>query len=191
MSLADLGNLGEFIGSVAVLISLIYVGFQIRSNTRAVRASTFLGLTNGWVEYVHLMAQPEVAALLERARREPDRLDPVELSRVWAFGRGTFRRFENDYFQFRSGTFDAGAWLGYQNSLRNEILSAPHMRAMWALTRDVFSPEFAALVDREAEAARAAQRNLDDSDSEHHFTNRWKEALRRERGQPDTPDSED
>ena len=67
MSLADLGNLGEFIGSVAVLISLIYVGFQIRSNTRAVRASTFLGLTNGWVEYVHLMAQPEVAALLERS----------------------------------------------------------------------------------------------------------------------------
>ena len=179
MSLADLGNLGEFIASLAVLISLIYVGFQVRSNTRAVRASTFMGLTNGWVDYVHLIAQPEVAHLLERARHEPDQLDPLELSRVWAFGRATFRRFENDYFQYRSGTFDAGAWHGYRNSLRDEVLSAPYMRALWAMTRDMFSPEFAALVDREAEAARAAGKNLDDSEPP--FSDRWKEALRRER----------
>ncbi len=188
MSLSDLGNLGEFIGSVAALIALVYLAFQVRSNTKAVRASTFLGLTNGWLDFLQFSAQPELVDLISRLGREPDKLNPVERTRVWLYARGTFRRFENDYFQFRSGTFDAGAWLGYQNSLRDEILSAPHMRALWALTRDMFSPEFAALVDLQAEAARAAGENLDDSDSEHHFTNRWKEALRRERGQPDSED---
>ncbi len=176
MSLADLGNLGEFISSVAVLLSLIYVGFQIRSNTKAVRASTFMGLTNGWTDYIRMTVEPELADLLDRASREPDKLDRVELSRVFLIGRAAFRRFENDYFQFKSGTFDTGAWLGYRNSLREEILSTPSMRAQWALTRDSFSPEFAALVDREAEAARVAR---GDSPPES-FTEQWREALRRE-----------
>jgi hypothetical protein len=39
MSLQDLGNLGEFIGALGVVVSLIYVAVQIRHNTRAVRDS--------------------------------------------------------------------------------------------------------------------------------------------------------
>ena len=175
MSLADLGNLGEFFGSIVVLISLVYLAFQVRANTKAVRASTFLGLTNGWVDYLRFTSEPELADLLVRSRLEPDKLTPAEFYRVWAVGRGTFRRFENDYFQFKSGTFDAGAWLGYRNSLREEILSSPTMRALWVLTREKFSPEFAALVDSEADVARAAG-----AQSERRDLEQWREALRRE-----------
>jgi hypothetical protein len=39
MSLDDLGNIGEVIGAIAVVVSLLYLASQIRSNTRAVRAS--------------------------------------------------------------------------------------------------------------------------------------------------------
>ena len=34
MSLSDLGNIGEFVGSIGVFLSLIYVGIQIRQNTK-------------------------------------------------------------------------------------------------------------------------------------------------------------
>ena len=40
MSLNDLANLGQIIGAIAVVISLIYVALQIRQNTNAVRAAT-------------------------------------------------------------------------------------------------------------------------------------------------------
>ena len=33
MTLQDLGNLGEILGAVAVVVSLFYVGSQIRQNT--------------------------------------------------------------------------------------------------------------------------------------------------------------
>jgi len=36
MTLAELGSLGEFLGGIAVVISLIYVGLQISQNTKAV-----------------------------------------------------------------------------------------------------------------------------------------------------------
>ncbi len=176
MSLSDLGNLGEFIGSVAALTALVYLAFQVRSNTKAVRASTFMGLTNGWVDFIQFSMQPELADLIARLSLEPDKLNPQERIRVFLFARATFRRFENDYFQYKSGTFDAEAWLGYCNSLREEILSGPGMRALWTMSRDKFSPEFAALVDREAEAARAAGGSSEQGPE----IDQWREALRRE-----------
>ena len=41
MTLEDLGNLGEFIAAVAVVVSLVYLALQIRQNTRSVRDSAF------------------------------------------------------------------------------------------------------------------------------------------------------
>ncbi len=40
MSLTDLANIGQVIGAIAVVISLIYVALQIRQNTNAVRSAT-------------------------------------------------------------------------------------------------------------------------------------------------------
>ena len=38
MNLNDLANIGQVIGAIALVISLIYAAFQIRQNTDAVRA---------------------------------------------------------------------------------------------------------------------------------------------------------
>ena len=40
MTLEDLGNLGEFIGAIGVVLSLLYLGLQIRQNTRQMEQST-------------------------------------------------------------------------------------------------------------------------------------------------------
>lgn len=40
LSLEDLGNIGEFIAAIAVLITLIYLAFQIRQNTRQIKQNT-------------------------------------------------------------------------------------------------------------------------------------------------------
>lgn len=36
MNLTQLANLGEFVGGVAVLVTLVYLAVQIRMNTRAI-----------------------------------------------------------------------------------------------------------------------------------------------------------
>ena len=48
MTLSDLGSIGELIGGVAVVVSLIYVALQIRQNTRAIRASSHQSALGGW-----------------------------------------------------------------------------------------------------------------------------------------------
>ena len=41
VTLQDLGNIGEFIGAIAVVISLVYLAAQIRQNTRALHSSSY------------------------------------------------------------------------------------------------------------------------------------------------------
>ena len=40
MTLQDWSNLAQLIGAIAVVISLFYVGYQIKGNTSAVRSAT-------------------------------------------------------------------------------------------------------------------------------------------------------
>ena len=40
MTIAELGSIGEFVGSIAVLVTLIYLATQIRQNTQSVRMSS-------------------------------------------------------------------------------------------------------------------------------------------------------
>jgi hypothetical protein len=98
-----------------------------------------------------------------------------DVGRLYILVRGVFRRFENDFFQFKSGTFDPGGWEGYQNSLIQDILPFPGFRAMWQLQRDLFAPEFVRFVDEKAEVARSRP-SLSPDD----FANVWKAALENE-----------
>ncbi len=61
MTMLEWGALGELIGGIAIIGSLIYVGIQIRQNTRAVRGSTLHKVTDFWGALFLRLAEPEVA----------------------------------------------------------------------------------------------------------------------------------
>jgi hypothetical protein len=56
MSLNDLANLGQVIGALAVVISLIYVALQIRQNKNAVRSATAQTVHEHFANWYHLIA---------------------------------------------------------------------------------------------------------------------------------------
>jgi hypothetical protein len=41
MDLETLGNLGEFISGIVVIISLVYLAMQVRQNTRSLRTENY------------------------------------------------------------------------------------------------------------------------------------------------------
>jgi hypothetical protein len=48
-----LGNYGEFVGSIEVLLTLVYLAFQVRQNTSAIRQQSYndiLQRRNDWFE---------------------------------------------------------------------------------------------------------------------------------------------
>ena len=71
-----LGNYGEFVGAIAVVITLAYLAAQIRQNTLAMEKNAEREVLNDaarWRENV--IRQPEVAELYLKGLSEPESLD--------------------------------------------------------------------------------------------------------------------
>jgi hypothetical protein len=76
MSLSELGSLGEFIASIATLITLIYLALQIRENSRNLKKETVRGsLVDASTWRSHIIDSPDIANLYRTGLMEPDKLE--------------------------------------------------------------------------------------------------------------------
>ena len=146
MTLEQLGSLGEFLGALAVLASLIYVAREIRENSRSTRLaamqSTMLAAQN-------VMALPAENLGLARVVRlgltDPGQLDDDEFQqlRYWLFS--LLRAHEDLFVQHKAGVIDNETWLARSSSVRS-ILSTPGGRKVWSLA-GAYRADFKAWVD--------------------------------------------
>jgi len=91
MTLADLGNVGELVGAVAVVVSLVYLSVQIRQNTRMMRVSTHHATKTAY-NTLHLAfgSDPIVSGLLDRGAENYSQLDREERFRYAMLMRASF-----------------------------------------------------------------------------------------------------
>jgi hypothetical protein len=85
MTITELGAIGEFIGSIAVLVTLGFFTLQFRQYRQSLSSSTVHGTIQQMNQLnVMLAADPDLAEILERAYADPTSLDDREQRRyVW------------------------------------------------------------------------------------------------------------
>lgn len=74
--------------------------------------------------------------------------------------RAIFRRYENDYYQWRAGTFDREAFEGFRRSLRGDVMEISAVRTLWKLDRKYYAHELVVFVDSEIERAQQEDSTL-------------------------------
>ena len=83
MNWEAIGALSEFVGAIAVVITLVYLAIQIRQNTRAIRLDTGHDITEEYRDIFALMAENrELAELVHRAAIDPESIRPLLASLV-------------------------------------------------------------------------------------------------------------
>lgn len=103
-----LGNLGEFAGALLLFISLIYVGVQVRSNTRATQAHIFQARSQQAQEFFLTAATSDALseALMKADWDNPakmDSLSELERMRVFNFHLANKQRIDNLFYQYKNG----------------------------------------------------------------------------------------
>ena len=147
MPLDQIANIAEISAAALIIVSLIYVGIQIRQNTRAVRGSTLQMNTDFWGALFLRLAEPEVArGYAEGMAGQPD-IRPAHFTQFFFICRAMFLGFENQYYQFRQGILDREIYLAYERSMQIQLLLFPGFRVWWQQSHAVFSPAFVARVD--------------------------------------------
>lgn len=142
MTIAELGSLGELLGSVAVFISLIYLAFQIRSSTETARTSTYQSVVSDFSALNQSMTStPDLSLLFVNALEDFASLNADQKARVSQLFFMCFRNFENMYYQHRKGYLENELWLGWKR-LMLTYFARPGFQSWWSIRADVYSASF-------------------------------------------------
>ena len=163
MDIMELGAIGELVGGVAVIASLIFVGLQVRQNTISVRGANSQSVADASLRFATLLgSDPQVALTLNRGLAG-DSLDPGEQAQFTYLYHAWARQTEQCYFLFRNGTLDEELWVGLTETSKS-FLGRPGGARMWPSIRPRVRAAFGNYVDQvilPASNASHAQNLLD------------------------------
>jgi hypothetical protein len=136
-----LGNLGDFLGGVGVLGTLLYLAYQIRQNTRSIETSAFQAALSDVTSTMQGVAHdPEMARILFDGHRDFLSMNRDERRRYAVLVSIMLRRYENLVFQTRQGNLDPALWSGLEHELR-QMFALPGTQAWWSRARESFNQD--------------------------------------------------
>lgn len=147
LNLSELADLGEFLGGIFVVVSLVYLAIQIRQNTQSNRAENFArGLERISEMQATLSRDPELAWLHARGVADVSSLTPQERIRfTWWFAEA-FGAFEFLFHQSKAGAIPDEIWERWSEIVAWWI-SYPGVQAWWRANPAPFSRSFTRFVD--------------------------------------------
>jgi hypothetical protein len=121
MTIEELGALGDFVGAIGVIVTLVYLAVQVRQNTHSLEASQRLAASQTYQLRADALqgmlveaATSSVGAILVKLTDAGYPEDITALERLTAEERGRFRQWQiaqqthwdNMHFQYQQGFLD-------------------------------------------------------------------------------------
>ena len=163
MSILELGALGEFIGSVAVLITLVYLAYQTHQNgmllaqqTKAQTATMVQANMGLWHSlYGKILESPDAARIFTTIR-SGEEVPAQDTERLGALLVMWVLNMENLLFQSKLNPFVEEIDAVLQRIFSDNVsmfMSSPSSLDWWESNRGIFGPDVVAMID----SALAAQ----------------------------------
>jgi len=147
--LSDIANLAEIFGALAVLVSLIYVGYQVKQNTSAVRSATAQEVHNNYaVWYQNVAADAALSEISLKGLQDYSSLTDLEKIRFVSTWMAFLSYTQNAFFQYTDGLLSNHLWEGWVFVMMN-LFSTPGGGEFWGERSYMFSQEFQGFVTTE------------------------------------------
>jgi hypothetical protein len=152
MTLSDLAALGSFVSGVAVLVSLVFLWFQLRQMNEQVRQSeknqrAQIRQAHSMRISEHFLRRVDQADLWVKVYAD-EPLTDVEVYQVFQTTSAVWYHIEDSYYQHRDGLLDETAGEANLTGLKY-ALQLPHFRAVWPFLRQsTVGSEFVSVVDK-------------------------------------------
>lgn len=147
MTITDWSVIGEIVSAIAVVISLIYVGVQVKQNTTATRVVTTQAHVESWNHVVSNLCQSsETASNWHQGLQDLSRLEGGQRVQFFAQLSLVNRYYEASYLEWVSGVLDERLWSGLRAMLVDSM-SYPGAREWWNHRRHHYCADYQQLVD--------------------------------------------
>jgi hypothetical protein len=160
MKLKKFALIAEVIGGIAVIIGLIFVGLELRQNTKMQRVTATQTLSVDYEYAVDALGRDaETACIYVRGINGLNNLNGVERFRFFVLWFHILRAGEQLHYYSLEGMVDPRIWRGYQRQL-DEIFRLPGVQEYWEVRKDWYSDDFQAFVNALIASAPADEPEL-------------------------------
>ena len=160
MTLSDLANIGTFVSSIAVLVSLIYLASQVRQAEKNQRAIMNQAVATRGTEIVRWATEPRILAMRTRVLAGETQFTAEEIVLLSFMLRVSLLAAQDSNLQHRQGLTDQTTFENALGGVRG-LLAQPVFQAVWRRMRADFAAETALFIDRLIAEAPPAEAPLD------------------------------
>jgi len=151
MSLQELASIGEFVGGLAVLVTLIYLAIELRSNTKTLKAEVNNTTYLDWSEFNTMLSQHPDREVIARAFSPNEtfkNFDPAEQFALACIARTMIQKFSASFFQYKAGILGIENWTSYMTYCKS-VFSLPVFADWWKeeSQQPIYSQEFIAAIE--------------------------------------------
>ena len=137
MNWEAIGAIGEVVGAIAVVATLIYLAAQVRqgkeatdANTQSLKLQSYQSWQAANLQLNTAMADPEQSAIIQKGTREPRDLNEDNWLGFTMMYIGMFQMAQSTDYLYRSGALDKELWEAEMNRIAG-ILSFSGVRQLW------------------------------------------------------------
>jgi hypothetical protein len=141
MNWEAVGAIGEIVGAIAVIASLVYLGIQIRHQNVESRIASVHEVLEGFRTEISAFRNFELAQLLGKGSVEFEALSDTEKIQFVAMAQGPLRFWEEAFHQYKANRLSSPLWNGIQAQMR-DFISVHGLQKVWKLREHTYSEEF-------------------------------------------------
>jgi hypothetical protein len=157
MTIFELGAFGEFIGSIAVVATLVYLAVQLRQTRYSIQSSSLQNALGYMNQANFLVAgNGEFSEIATTGWFDPDSLNQAQFLRFGAYLTGIFHVFQHLYLDSQKGLVDEKVWLGEQQAMLG-ILATSGARKWWTEFPIPYTDDFRGYVDSILDSATESE----------------------------------
>jgi hypothetical protein len=136
--LQTFASLAEVVSAVAIIISLLYVGYEVRrTSTLSSREADIILFERGREANRVLIESPGMAEIVVAAATVPDRMSAPDRLRYLAYQHDFFDTWEIAWYYHADGILDTETWLDWDEWFTEQARAAPAFA--WTENRDNFT----------------------------------------------------
>lgn len=141
-------------GNATLVITLLFVGLQVRQAERNQRALMQQGRADRiGQQSIEVASSRELAHVFNTGMFEPQKLTREEFAQYLLLGRAIFVSAEDSFLQHKEGMLDATAWHSQTTGQRRMMTMWPGARALWRVLATQYGEEFRQHMDEVVQAA--------------------------------------
>ena len=168
MNWEAISSIGDIIGAIGVVISLIYLAMQIRQNTKAMKAQSAREAVAAMRDFNKSMVEdPEIARIFRVGAESINSLNEEERGRFGHILFNFFKTAEELHYQYLQGTLDPEIWFSWKQIVALYSTS-PGFGEYWSMRSNFFTPAFRSEhdswrdsgMDRSAHFAKGTKRKI-------------------------------